>query len=151
MPRITIVWIIAVALSALILTSCAHTGTEIDIKASDRDNAPVIPPPSGGFDPGTASVMASVMSCTEGDKDIACTFRIDRCHGTGPATPPLALGQEISVTVSKRLAGKEKDLVQQLQMKEKTFDLLLEYQHPTFGNETVRGWRAVRISPNPTQ
>ncbi len=127
-----------------LLICCAPYGQNVNRNTASNHNYPVPSDPII-LAPGTVRVSAVVIDCTEKEKVHLCTFQIEETHGYGAATPPLPLGSEVSVEVSKFLLEKGEYLASDLLKKGNIVKATLRFQEPRSTTKDAVSWRAIKL------
>ena len=86
------------------------------------------PPPRLSLSPGQAKITASVVSVETKGASHICTLKIDKVHGYGASTKPLAVGNEVRVSVKNAQIGRAQAKGPALLKAGSSVDLTMRFQ-----------------------
>jgi hypothetical protein len=61
------------------------------------------PPPPGTLSPGSAIIIAELVSYEKHEKGAVCNIKVKEVLGYGPATKPIAVGEEMTINISEKV------------------------------------------------
>ena len=128
-------------LGILLFIGCA-AGVGVRMTGDEETPAASRIPEPKGMAPGTVKATLSVISSEEKGNSFSLVCRVTKVHGYGPATPPLAEGSEISVSLARTLAEKA-GILENLENPESPLVFSLEYVQG-LGDKSLP-WRAFEI------
>ena len=140
--------LLLLTLISLCLLGCASS-TQKDAGDADTtaaDKTPSRPPQA--IAPGTANVSATVLGYEERDHHYLGTLRIEQVDAYGAGTPPLPVGTEIDVVISKALFQEDPDGSKAAAMLAPDQPIAVTLKHQKAaqtGDAPPASWRAIAL------
>lgn len=88
------------------------------------------PPPGLSLSPGQAKITAFVVSVETKGASHICTLKIDKIHGYGASTKPLAVGNEVRVSVKNARIERARAKGPALLKAGSSVDVTMRFQEP---------------------
>ena len=140
MRLLSFMFLIVLLYGSIFFKSCATSNkVENKVKKAKKEQ-PSSPLPHSTLAPGTARILAEVLSHKELNQRRMCEILIKKVLEYGSTTPPLPIGTKLEIEISKTFVDKNETRLSEILKESQPVELTIRFQKQVMFGETLSRW-----------
>ncbi len=124
---------------------CSTTDKEVSDDNTSIEEK-VIPAKQIPLAPGSALTSLELISTNNKETEYICLFKVKEVKGYGPSTKPLAIGEEIKVSISKNLLSRHNLKISEVLVKGTALKMTIQHIGQVANLKPTVSWQTVKIN-----